>query len=345
MDESAFAQLIADQSATLAELDALLNAKQTGVTELPNAPRSAKARVHIELLQQDKPLQTRFEDACRRLADAYMQSDAEQRAEIRRLVHHFRGVNACMGIPAEQIRTKIDGIRFRLALIYESIKDLQPDADDAIDQLEYLRRAAKDAGFDLNPHLKEVANVSNNVGYAGKSSMRSLLLAMLERYEGTVRCERCERRYSEDLPACPHCGAPNPFRIGRVASLGGSAGAPTTAFEEEPEPIVLPTLKAIPFMFLSAGGCMVWVVIVIVLIASYAVAGFIFSWLWWCLVGFYLSALGLNRYMQKHTSARQYYDKAGRCRIFFVGHQVYLYFLVWAAYIAGLIWLLVLGFR
>lgn len=214
MDELLFRDLIDKQQTALAELDSLLNAKETSITQLPTSPRDAKPRVHRELLQQDRALRTRFDDACRLLADAYLICDDRQRAVLRELVQSFRGVIACMWIDCTEIRTKIDGPRFRLALIYESLKDLHPDAQDAVDQLEFLRRSAKNAGFDPNPFFLEIAEASSTVSHSGKSSMRELMLDKIVKTE-KARCEICDQLYSVELPQCPFCGAFRPWLEGK----------------------------------------------------------------------------------------------------------------------------------
>ncbi len=227
MDESLFRELIDKQQTALAELDSLLNAKETSITQLPTSPRDAKPRVHREMLQQDRALQTRFDDACRLLADAYLMCDDRQRAVLRELVQSFRGVIACMWIDCAEIRTKIDGPRFRLALIYESLKDLHPDAQDAVDQLEFLRRSAKNAGFDPNPYFLEIAEAANTVGHSGKGSMRELMLAMVAETD-RLRCERCDFLYSAELPQCPFCGAFTPWPEGK--------SPPQSTADDEPGP-------------------------------------------------------------------------------------------------------------
>jgi hypothetical protein len=174
MDESLFRSFLHDQQAVLAEAEALFNVMEAGITELLG---SAGQRTRAALLAQDRLLQIRFDDTTRRLADAYVAGDDGQRADIRQLVHAMPGVNACMGIPTEQIRARIDGARFRLALIFESIKDLRPDADAAVARLDGLCGAAKAAGIDPRPHLREIAEVSSAIRHSGKSSMRELLLA------------------------------------------------------------------------------------------------------------------------------------------------------------------------
>ncbi len=260
MDDAYFRTFLEEQHAVLADFDAQIQAQAAQIATSPDAGRQSSSRLHAELLAQDRLLQTRFEDACRRLADVYMASDPGQRAAIRRSVENFRAVLACIGIPAEQIRTKIDGVRFQLALVYESIKDLRPDAEDAVLQLERLCRAAQAAGFDPNPHLREVADASSD-------AMRKLLLGNLVDQRGTIRCKRCNRRYKEDLPRCPFCGAANPRYI-EPAHLDGSHGAPATAFEEDEGPwYYLPLLKALPFMLWSSGGCISLLVAVFLLAA------------------------------------------------------------------------------
>lgn len=224
MEPSLFARFLEDQQRLLAELDG-----------------------QCAMLSRERAFQMRCDDACRRIADAYMQSAPEQRADLRALVQRFTEVSACMRIAPEEIRTKIDGVRFRLALLYESLLDLRPDAQAAIERLDRLCQAAVAAGFDPNTHLREVATVSSNTGHAGYGSMRALLLARVVDRAGTVRCPRCDHRYDEVIPACPHCGEPNPWRPGIHPRSIGSDGEIGSADGKTEIVYYLPTVELLGF--------------------------------------------------------------------------------------------------
>jgi hypothetical protein len=244
MDESLFRAFLENEQAVLAEFDASLKGPPSRTSEPSTGVNGIE-----HLVGDDKLVQTRFEDACRRLADAYIICDSRQRSVMRELIRGLPGVGARMGVSPDQIGTKIDGARFRLALIYESIKDLHPDAKEAARRLERLRLAAIEAGIDPNPHLREVAEMSSDAQHNSRKSMRDYLLFLLMETP-FHRCGECRRAYRPDLCKCPHCGAVNPALVNATPLSIGAPG-PTGA-EYSPVELVcyLPTRQLIGYALL-----------------------------------------------------------------------------------------------
>lgn len=249
MDESHFRDLVDRQQTALAELDALLVSKETSFAVLANWLHDAGPRLRREILQRDRQVQTRLDDTCRLLADAYVACNDAQRGVLRKLVQSFRGVTSCMGLPNDEIRTRIDGARFRLALLYESIKDLHPNAADAVAQLDSLCQAANSAGFDPNPYLREVGEVSSDFAHSGKDSMRKLLLARLVNSD-KARCPRCNGYYSAALPACPFCGVNASWLEVKSPPHSESIGEPGPDRLGAEIEVQLPTLRLVGYFLL-----------------------------------------------------------------------------------------------
>jgi hypothetical protein len=244
MDETAFRAFLENQQSTFAEFESLMEAPKTGVTISPNLLRKAPP-TSLDF-SNDKPMQTRFDDACRCLAEAYIQCDDGQRAVIRKLMRGLPVVSASMGISPEQIQTKIDGARFRLALVFESIKDLRPDEKEAARRLERLREAAMNAGVEPNPFLQEVAWMSNDECHSGRKSMRERLLFLMVP-EDQCRCPRCHRWYARNLEKCPHCAALNPAFVSGSRPYYGEGGHTAAEYGEVEVVHTLSTYKLIGY--------------------------------------------------------------------------------------------------
>jgi hypothetical protein len=244
VDEELFRMFLEDQRTHLLELDALLRIPQTGISEkMASRPRDTSS-----FLLHDKSFQTRFDDACRRLADAYAACDDRQRQILRDSLREIGGVAASMAVPPEDIRVKIDGVRFRLALIYESIKDLCPDANEAMRRLERLRQAAVDAGIDPNPYLREVAAMSSDVRHSRRSMRESLLFLLIDAPSNC--CRNCGNPPSPGLAKCPHCGVSNPDFIETIPVSVGTEGQTGAEYSNIETVRYLPTGRLIGYAML-----------------------------------------------------------------------------------------------
>jgi rubrerythrin len=136
-----------------------------------------------------------------------MTGSEEQRTQIRALLRKMTGTRDSMGIPFTEIRHKIDAARFRLALIYESMKDLAEDTRDARTTIEELCRAARLAGIDPDPPLREVAAVSSEIDHHGMGSMKALLLERMTGGGARISCRVCGNSHESILAGCPICAS------------------------------------------------------------------------------------------------------------------------------------------
>ena len=206
MDDATFTLFLQDQRNDLGDIELILFAWQTRVLDPGDPDARAKAQPHNPL-EKDKALRAQFDTTCRRLADAYMAGSDEQRVQVRALLRQMTGTRNSMGIPFTEIRLKMDAARFRLALIYESMKDLGEDTRDAQMTLDNLCHAARIAGIDADPYLREVAAVSSETDHHHMGSMRALLVERITGGGARIRCLKCGNDFTSTMAGCPVCAS------------------------------------------------------------------------------------------------------------------------------------------
>lgn len=127
-------------------------------------------------LDEDKSLGLEFNSVADEIVEIYLQSTVEQCRKIRELLSRYEAVLHFLGIPSTRIKTENDVDLFRSALAMLSIENQGRDARDTIVALVELCKAAKQAGIDTSPHLKEIAALSSDADKYGMGSMRDLFL-------------------------------------------------------------------------------------------------------------------------------------------------------------------------
>jgi hypothetical protein len=299
MDDAIFTEFLDDQETALNALASRIRARDADPAEI--------------------------DPIARRLADAYLMCSEAQRQDIRRLIGTFAFAQTHMGIEPKRIQLKIDGVYFRLALIYESMKDLQPDGNAAVARLDVLCRAAEAAGFDPNPYLKEVAGISNSTPESAQGSMRSLLLQRIV-VEDKVLCPRCEKPYAKKLPGCPQCAA-DPARLGTPGHQSELLEEPISGFTQEVELIQLPTRLVLGIMALSLAAWASFFLTIVLVVLACVYPVFYLTWPSWLCIAINLVIFGLIRYFRFGDLVKKY-SSDGRWRIAISARQLLLFFLI-----------------
>jgi hypothetical protein len=135
-------------------------------------------------LKEDPALKQRFDAVTQEMAKVYLEGVPDQCRRIRELIREHKGFWNFLGIPTDQIRSRKDGNVFLLALTYESMSDLGLDTRDAIVSVDELLKAARKAGIDPIPHLRQVMAVSNDVNWHRMGTMKGLLTSRLKALGG-----------------------------------------------------------------------------------------------------------------------------------------------------------------
>jgi hypothetical protein len=332
MDESSFALFLQEQRADLAAIGLTLRAWER--TELDSHDPDARARAQSRHpLSGDKALRTRFDTTCRRLADAYMSGSLDQRTQIRDCVRGIPGVRDSMRIPFTEIRMKMDAARFRLALIYESIRDLGDDTRDTVMTLDNLTRAARIAGIDSDPFLKEVAAVSSDVDEHGMGAMRELLLARATGGGARIRCGTCGRDFASDMACCPFCNrSPG---SGETKTQAQSDDAPEFFVAEDESPIYLPTHKLIGYLALSFSAALFVGLTIVQVMAVLYVPGHMLTTTAQIGFGVQVALFCSLWFFRFDWMVKKYSTKRGRSRIAITSMQMtVIIFLVFGAFVA-----------
>ena len=102
----------------------------------------------------------------------YAQGTDHTRAAIRRLFQEYQSFSwaATLSVP----RTTLDGLRQHLILF--SINDQGRDSRDALLTLQEICQDARNAGLDIAPVLREVAEMSSDTNKYGMGSTSQMLL-------------------------------------------------------------------------------------------------------------------------------------------------------------------------
>jgi hypothetical protein len=316
MDDAIFGQFLHEQEQLLSAITHATSASETNIAALENPPPRAPL---------PQSLQTRLDATARRLADAYLMCSDGQRQDIRRLIGSYSVAQMHMGIAPERIKLRIDGVYFRLALIYESMKDLRPDAGAAMVRLDDLCKATRIAGFDGNPHLREVAGVSSRVSHSGIDSMQSLLLQRIVEEE-TIVCPRCDKHYPRRLPGCPRCAA-DPARLGTPGHRSELLEEAISAFIPEEELIKLPTRKVLLIMSLSLAVWASLVLTIVLVVVACIYPAYYLTWPSWTWIAFNLVLYGLLRYFRFGQLCKEY-ARDGKWRVAIEWWQWLLFFVV-----------------
>ncbi|BBC30093.1 hypothetical protein SGFS_013870 [Streptomyces graminofaciens] len=116
-------------------------------------------------------VRTEAEAALRALLSAYEHGDEPLRASVRALLAHRTAFRWAVHLPFEPTP---EG--FRQRLLHMSIVDQGSDTRDELLTLHDLCAEACDAGVDIEPLLREVAELSSREDKYGMGSMRDILL-------------------------------------------------------------------------------------------------------------------------------------------------------------------------
>ena len=264
-----------------------------------------------------------------------MTSNASKRAALRDLARESRGLRSLLRVSRDVIRLTKDTDLFRLALIYESIKDQRPDAREALAAVTALCQAARDADLDPDPYLKEVAAVSNDLDREGHGSMRAWLFAEAARGGSQIRCPKCEGTFSTKQPTCPHCGAASLWHSVKPstpkAPVANTFDDIPVAYDAGSNDVILfyiatPKLLAYLAMLLAA---LAFLVLGCVLAAcSYVIPDFFTTKSPWIMIGVMVMIwLGL-RYVGFVKLAQRYAPAHGRTRLGITWKQMFLIFAI-----------------
>lgn len=126
----------------------------------------ARARKHSEEHRQEyKKLSQQLRMVLKEIAQVYVPADEESRIQIRNRLKSFKRISYSMeSFPyslKEEITTAQDVDIFRFGLIVASIQDQAIDCRDWSLSVGPLIGKAKSVGIDVNPVLREVADISD----------------------------------------------------------------------------------------------------------------------------------------------------------------------------------------
>jgi hypothetical protein len=331
VDEVSFRLFLQEQHAALADIDVALRPWQ-------NQERDAHP------FTQDRNLQTRFDSVVRRLADAYMTGTDEQREAIRHLLRNLTAARRAMGISFTEIRHKMDAVRFRLALIYESMKDLGHDPRVGSTALNDLCRAARLVEINPDPDLKEVAAASSDIDRHGLGSVREMMLAQRTGGGARVRCQRCKSEYSAHAAECPHC---HPSSWSPESGAAKDKDLPFTPIEHDEfvveSPIYLPMHKLLGVYFLDYAALALVVLVVVQVVRSFVTEGYHQTATAWIIYGIMAALYATLHYIRYDKLVMKYMTADGRSRIAETRLQQFLVLLlrsifVLAICVAALMW-------
>lgn len=142
----------------------------------PDAFRNMGATVQAELA--GLAVKDQAVAVLRAVVDLYATGDETVRAAIRRLFDRYTSFRWAAHLPSDWDSPE----EFRAQLVHLSARDQGADTRDEILRLQYLCDRARQAGFDVDAILAEVAAMSSDVDRYGMGSMRSVLL----RYGGRL---------------------------------------------------------------------------------------------------------------------------------------------------------------
>lgn len=121
--------------------------------------------------QDEAGVRTQAESALTELIAAYEHGDEALRASVRGLFARYTAFRWAVHLP---VTPTPEG--FRLRLLHMSAVDQGSDTRDELLALRDLCADARDAGVDLRPILREVAQLSSHEDKYGMGSMRDILL-------------------------------------------------------------------------------------------------------------------------------------------------------------------------
>jgi hypothetical protein len=113
------------------------------------------------------------------LLDAYENGDASEREEVRNILREFPSFRSAAGLP----RPWESVGEFRRRLVHVSARDQGADPRDELMTIWALCNRARERGIEVEPVLREVANLSSDVDLYGLGSMQKLIMRGLEEHD------------------------------------------------------------------------------------------------------------------------------------------------------------------
>jgi hypothetical protein len=167
---------LADWKERIAALDAALKPIAERPVDITDPDWFVKLRSFPNPLEE-AGVRKETEDLLSEVIQFYAGSDDETRAAIRKLFADNRSFTWAAALPYRPLTDE----SFRAHLILYSIKDGGSDTRDAILWLRDMCATATSARVQIQPILKEIAELSSDVNKYGMGSTRSLLLRECER--------------------------------------------------------------------------------------------------------------------------------------------------------------------
>lgn len=183
MDSKQFNNYVEKWARNLPELNVPLDAWGRREVDISDPNWMMKLAREPRPLDTDRELRKQFLSITKEMVAVYLKGNGDQRARMRELLNNYEGVKNFLG--AQTLSTEFHDATelFVYRLVCLSMRDLGKDTRDEIVSLDSICKTAEQAGIDIVPHLKKIAQLSGNENKYGMGSMQDILLRKIREME------------------------------------------------------------------------------------------------------------------------------------------------------------------